>query len=206
MTTPTDFKKEFTALYAPSRRDFSIVDVPRMHFLLIDGEGNPNTAEDYRDAVDALYAVSYALKFASKQQLKRDYVVAPLEGLWSSDDPLSFQSGAKDQWRWTMTIMQPEWITNDLVVAAIEKTRRKKDSPALRLLRYEPFAEGRAVQILHVGSYDDEAPTLRRLHEQFMPEHGLTFNGRHHEIYLSDARRTQPEKLKTILRQPVKSR
>jgi hypothetical protein len=200
-----DFKKELKELYAPSSKDFSVVNIPKMSFLMIDGEGNPNTAKGYSDAVEALYSVSYVLKFASKKQLSKDYGVAPLEGLWSAQDPSAFGRRAKDEWRWTMMIMQPEWITADMVSAALETAKAKKNLPALLKLRFESYDEGESVQILHIGSYDEEAPTLKRLHQEYMPEHGLTFNGQHHEIYLGDPRKTAPAKLKTILRQPVKA-
>jgi len=142
-----DFRKELKGLYAPSSKDFSVVDVPRMSFLMIDGEGNPNTAKSYSDAVEALYSVSYALKFASKKQLDKDHVVAPLEGLWSAADPSAFGRRAKDEWRWTMMIMQPAWITIEMVEQALAATKAKKNLPALPLLRFEEYDEGQAVQI-----------------------------------------------------------
>jgi hypothetical protein len=202
-----DFRKELRELYAPSSRDFTLVDVPRMSFLMVDGEGNPNTATSYREAVEALYSVSYAVKFASKKDLGQDYVIPPLEGLWTAADPAAFTRRAKEEWRWTMMIMQPTWITTAMVTRALESTTaKKKDLAALALLRFEAYDEGRAVQILHVGSYDDEGPTLARLHREYMPAHGLDFNGRHHEVYLSDPRRSEAATLRTILRQPVKQR
>jgi hypothetical protein len=164
---------------------------------MVDGKGDPNTSGSYSDAVAALFAVSYALKFASKRQLDRDYVVAPLQGLWSADDPEKFITRVKDDWEWTMMITQPDWITPAMVDEAVAA---KKVLPALR---FGPYPEGLAVQALHIGSFDDEAPLLDRLHHEFMPANGLAFNGRHHEIYLSDPRRTEPAKLRTILRQPV---
>ncbi len=202
----TDLRKEFRELYAPSSRAFSVVDVPRMSFLMVDGEGDPNTASAYREAVEALYSVSYAIKFAAKRELGRDHVVAPLEGLWSADDPSFFTRRAKDEWHWTMLIMQPPWIPAELVEQARVTTAAKKDLPALPLLRLADYEEGTSVQVLHVGPYDDEAPTLRRLHEEYMPARELEFNGRHHEIYLGDPRRAQPSKLRTVLRQPVRPR
>lgn len=199
-----DLRKELKEFYAPSSKEFMIVDVPKMSFLMIDGHGNPNTAESYKHAVEALYSVSYTLKFMSKKKLGKDYVVMPLEGLWYADDPSVFTTRAKDEWSWTMMIMQPEWITEDMVNEAIEAVKRKgKDLPALPLLRFELFEEGKSVQIMHIGSYDDETPTLHKLHAEFMPAHGLQFNGNHHEIYLGDPRRADPSKLKTVLRQPV---
>jgi hypothetical protein len=193
----SDIKRDRKDFYAPRAGGFQLVDVPELPFLMVDGKGDPNTSGSYSDAVAALFAVSYALKFASKRQLDRDYVVAPLEGLWSADDPEKFISRAKDDWEWTMMITQPDWITPPMVDEAVAA---KKVPPALR---FAPYAEGLAVQVLHIGSFDDEAPLLDRLHHEFMPANGLAFNGRHHEIYLSDPRRTEPAKLRTILRQPV---
>ncbi|MDX2776491.1 GyrI-like domain-containing protein [Streptomyces caniscabiei] len=200
-----DLRKERKEFYAPTSKEFTIVNVPTMSFLMVDGHGNPNTAESYKHAVEALYSVAYTLKFMSKKQLGKDYVVMPLEGLWYADDPSVFTTRAKDEWSWTMMIMQPDWITDEMAREAIEASRRKgKDLPALPLLRFEPFEEGKSVQIMHIGSYDDETPTLRKMHDEFMPEHGLQFNGNHHEIYLGDPRKADPSKLKTVLRQPVK--
>ena len=199
-----DVKREHPELYAPSAREFSLVDVPPMRFLAVDGHGDPNVEPSYREAVEALFGVAYAVKFASKRGLGRDFVVAPLEGLWWADDPAAFVARDKAAWSWTMQIAQPDWIDEPSVAAGIEAARAKAPNPALERLRLERRHEGRSVQILHVGAYDDEAPTLARLHDEWMPQHGLTFNGPHHEVYLSDARRTAPEKLRTVLRQPVK--
>lgn len=209
-----DLKREHRELYAASAKDFTIVDVPPMRYLAVDGHGDPNTAQSYREAVEALFGVAYAVKFASKKALGRDFVVAPLEGLWWSDDHGAFVARDKSAWSWTMLIAQPDWIDDDAVAAAVATVRAKAakrgqdaagvPNPALDLLRLEHLHEGESAQILHVGSYDDEAPTLARLHDEWMPQHGLTFNGPHHEVYLSDARRTAPEKLRTVLRQPVR--
>ena len=201
----SDVKKERTGLYAPHRREFEIVDVPEMAFLMIDGHGNPNTSAAYREAVEALYAASYAVRAAAKSQLGKVHTVGPLEGLWSAKDWGAFRARDKDAWDWTMMIVQPDWITGELVDEALTAARRK-GLPALELIRFERYAEGLSVQILHIGSYDDEGPTLQRLHEEFLPVSGLLPRGRHHEIYLSDPRRTEPAKLKTILRQPVTPR
>lgn len=199
----TDFKKTMPALYGPKNKEWEALTVPPLRFL-IDGQGNPNTAQSYTDAVEALYGVSYALKFMSKKTLGKDYVVMPLEGLWYSDDYSIFEKMQKDKYKWTMMIMQPEWITENMVKEAIVATQAKRQASALSKLRFEQYDEGRAVQLLHIGSYDDEAPKLKDLHDEYLPAHGLTFNGHHHEIYLGDPRRTVPEKLKTILRQPVR--
>jgi len=199
-----DLKRVRADLYAPSRTDFALVNVPPMMILAIDGHGDPNTSPAYAATLETLYPAAYAIKMASKRELARDFVVAPLEGLWSADDPAAFVSRQKDAWDWTMLIVQPDWITPAFAMAAIETVARTKDLPRIADLRVETFAEGLALQILHVGPYDAEGPTLARLHDEVMPARGLTFRGRHHEIYLSDARRTAPERLRTILRQPVR--
>lgn len=200
-----DFKKERKHLYQPSKKEFTVVDVPSMQFLMVDGRGNPNTAQAYTDAVEALYAVAYKIKFASKKELDKDYTVPPLEGLWWAENMAAFNlaSQDKDQWLWTMMIMQPDWITPEMVEENKAIVQQQKDPAALAKVRLEPYEEGLSIQIMHIGSYADEAPTLARLHNEFMPAHGYTFNGKHHEIYLSDPRRVAPEKLKTVLRQPV---
>ncbi len=174
-----------------------------MRFAMIDGHGDPNTAQAYKDAVEALYAVAYKVKFASKHELDRDYVVPPLEGLWWAEDVGVFTERDKSAWDWTMMIMQPDWIIQDMVTEAVRQVADSKDLPALPLLRLETYHEGLSVQILHIGSYDDEGPTIARLHNEFLPQNGYVEAGKHHEIYLSDPRRTAPEKLKTVLRQPV---
>jgi hypothetical protein len=197
-----DIKRERRDLYAPTQREFVVVDVPELAFLLVDGEGDPNTAPAYRDAIEALYTTSYAVRAVAKARLGRVHTVGPLEGLWSADDMSAFRTRDKQAWRWAMMIWQPDWITADLIDEALAAAS-KKPLPAMGLVRFERYAEGRSVQILHVGSYDDEGPTLERLHEEFLPAHQLTPTGRHHEIYLSDARKTEPAKLRTILRQPV---
>lgn len=200
-----DVKRAYRELYAPSAREFTLVDVPPMRYLAVDGHGDPNTAAAYAEAVEALFSVAYAVKFRSRKELGRDFVVAPLEGLWRADDPAAFVARDKSAWDWTLLIAQPDWIDEALVAEAVAAARAKGDRPALSLVHLRELHEGPSAQILHIGSYDDETPTLARLHDEWMPQHGLTFAGDHHEIYLSDARRTEPEKLRTILRQPVRS-
>ena len=201
--TKVDLRKELRDLYTASTDAFEVVDVPTLRFVAIDGEGDPNVASSYAQAVEALYSVSYAVKFASKRQ-GRDYVVAPLEGLWTADDPAAFTNRRKADWRWTMMIMQPDWVAPETIVQTMDEVAAKKQLSALELVSQRDMTEGLSVQILHVGSYDDEGPTLERLHHEYLPAHGYAFNGPHHEIYLSDPRRTAPDKLKTILRQPVR--
>ena len=197
-----DLKKILDGYRAP-RGAFRVVDVPEMCFLMIDGHGDPNTSQEYADALAALYPVAYRLKFLSTRELGRDYVVPPLEGLWWADSPKAFTAGKRDKWRWTMMIIVPDFVGKKQYTAAVTRNL-KKLGEAPKTLRFEPYDEGLAVQILHVGSYADEAPTIKRLHEEFLPANGLVETGPHHEIYLSDPRRVEASKLKTILRQPVK--
>jgi hypothetical protein len=199
-----DFKKEWKHLYQPSKVEFQVVEVPELQFLMVDGHGDPNSAPEYTEAIEALYAVAYKMKFSSKKK-EKDYVVPPLEGLWWADDMGDFTTNRdKSKWDWTMMIMTPDWITAAVYLQAREDVTKKKDLPALGKLRLENYHEGKSVQVLHLGSYDDEGPVLLRLHEEWMPEYGYDFNGKHHEIYLSDPRKVDPEKLRTILRQPIK--
>ena len=204
-TTKYDVKRALKELYSPSAKDFSRVVVPPMQYLAVDGAGDPNTSQQYVDALEALYGVAYAVKFASKKSLDRDFVVGPLEGLWRAADMTAFTSRDKQAWQWTMMLSQPEWVTAEMIDAALAQLQAKKPVAAARLLTLKTLDEGDCLQILHIGSYDDEAPTLARLHDEYMPANGLTFNGDHHEIYLSDPRRTEPSKLKTVLRQPVRA-
>ena len=196
-----DLKKELCELYAPSAKKCSVVDVPELRFLMVDGVGDTNTSQAYEEAIEALYGVSYTLKSLSKAQ-GNDYVVMPLEGLWWVDDMAEFSIEAKSAWSWTAMIMQPRHLTEADVEAAFEQVRRVKDPPALDLVRFESYAEGLSVQIMYFGAYADEGPTIARLHE-FAIDSGHRLRGKHHEIYLSDPRRTGPERLKTVIRQPV---
>ncbi len=198
-----DFKKTLKHLYKPSKSKFSIVDVPSMNFLMLDGHGDPNTTSEYQDTVEALYAVAYTLRFKLKAQ-GYEYVVPPLEGLWWTKDMATFSLDHKEAWDWTMMIMQPEKVTQALFKTARTETNAKKNLPALPNLRLETYAEGLAVQILYIGPYDDERDTIARMH-QYIHTEGYVPNGKHHEIYLSDPRRTDPEKLKTIIRQPIRA-
>jgi hypothetical protein len=199
-----DIKVAHKALYSPSPADFTVVEMPRMHYLAVDGRGDPNTSPEYADALQALYPVAYSLKFESKKALSRDFVVGPLEGLWRADDLTAFTRGDRGAWEWTLLVSQPDWITSEMVADAVTAVHAKKGSATVERVRLLALDEGHSAQILHIGSYADEAPTLAKLHHEFMPDHGLTFNGDHHEIYLSDVRRTPPSKLKTVLRQPVR--
>jgi hypothetical protein len=197
-----DLKADRNDLYSPPAARFVEVDVPAMTFLAVDGTGNPNSSQGYREAVEALFAVSYAVKFASKREVGRDYVVMPLEGLWTADDLTAFVRRDKDAWSWTMLIRQPDWV-EPAMLARAQDGARAKALPALPRLYVTTLTEGLCVQRLHLGSYDDEGPVLRELHEEYLPAQGLVPAGRHHEVYLGDPRRVAPERLRTVLRQPV---
>lgn len=197
-----DLKKQLKQFYGPAGTAFTLVDVPALNFLQIDGQGNPNTAPAYREAVEALYGLAYYLKFSLKKSpAGSDFTVMPLEGLWWADDMSQFTSLSKDSWKWTMMILQPEAITPAMFASAVAEVSKKKQLPALPLVRFEPYQEGLAGQVLYTGAYADEGPTIARLHD-FIHQQGYQLRGKHHEIYLSDPRKTAPEKLKTIIRQP----
>ena len=202
MTDTIDFRKTLDA-YQARRDELRVVEVPVLQYLMIDGHGDPNVSPAYAGAIGALYPVAYKLKFASKRQLGRDYVVMPLEGLWWAEDMESFTTSRdKSQWDWTLMIMVPDWIDQQMFDAAVLQVEAKGRMVRLDDIRLGSLSEGRCVQTLHVGSFDDEADVLARMHE-FIRVNGLRLSGRHHEIYLSDARRVAPERLRTILRQPV---
>lgn len=198
-----DLKKSLAAYTAPRGR-FEVIEVPPLRYLMIDGHGDPNTAPAYVDAVSAVFSVAYGLKFLSKKTLGRDYVVMPLEGLWWSDDMATFTSQRdKSRWSWTMMSLVPDWLEAEHFEHARAAAAGKAPQSALDALRFEQLAEGLSVQTLHIGSYDDEAPVLAEMHDRFIPGSGLRMRGLHHEIYLGDPRRTAPDRLRTILRQPV---
>ena len=203
--TPYDMKRELKQLYAPKNRDWQLLMIPPQRFIAVDGHGDPNTAEAYAEAVTALYGVAYVIKFACKREAtERDFVVAPLEGLWYTDDASAFTARAKALWSWTLLIAQPSWVTDAMIDTAIDSPRLQKAGLAgLEQVHVENIDEGLSAQLLHVGSYDDEAPALKRLHDEFLPHHDLAPGDPHHEIYLSDPRKTERAKLKTVLRQPV---
>lgn len=202
-----DFKKTMKEFYAPKSLEFELANVPEMSFLMIDGKGTPGSSAEYIETLETLYPVAYKTKFISKKALDKDYVVPSLEGLWWAEDMSYYTHNLdKSKWLWTMMIMQPDWITDDIIDDAKQQAAKICSSELLSKMRFERFKEGMSLQCLHIGSYDDEAPTLAKLHNKIMPEQGYDYNGKHHEIYLSDPRRVAPEKLKTILRQPVKKK
>lgn len=198
-----DFKKRLD-VYRARRGEFRMVEVPRLQYLMIDGHGDPNTSRGFGEAIESLYPVAYAMKFASKTRLGRDYVVPPLEGLWWADDMAVFtEARDKSAWDWTLMLMVPDWLGDEEFDAAIERVRAKGGTSLLPRVRLDALSEGPCLQTLHVGSFDDESEVLDRLHHGIIPERGLRLAGTHHEIYLSDFRRVAPEKQRTILRQPV---
>lgn len=200
-----DIKQTEKHLYYPSTKEVAVVDIPAAPFLMIDGVGDPNTALAYQQAVEALFSVAYTLKFLLKQEQGMDYVVAPLEGLWWTPDMREFSVDNKAGWHWTLMIRQPAEVTQDLFGQGVAKAQRKKDILATPLLRLEWFHEGLAGQIMHVGPFITEGPTIAKLHA-YIQEQRYALRGKHHEIYLSDPRRTAPEKLRTVIRQPIEMR
>lgn len=202
MPTKIDFKKQLKHLYNPSSKQVTVVDVPELNFLMLDGEGDPNTSEAYQHAIETLFAVSYALKFAIKRgESGIDFAVMPLEGLWWVEDMTQFSMENKDAWKWIAMIMQPAYVTQRLVEEAVKQVEKKKGLPSLSDMRFETFHEGTAAQIMYFGPYSEEALTIDKIHG-FIRDQGYRLRGKHHEIYLSDPRRTAPHKLKTIIRQP----
>jgi hypothetical protein len=201
-----DLVKRSGDLYRASAREPVLVEVPEIAFLMIDGVGDPNTSHGYAQALEALYSVSYGTRSAVKRGPEGiDYKVPPLEGLWWSEDMEDFRRGRRDAWRWTMMIPQPPVVTALLIDQAVAEAGRKKDLPALTKLRFERFEEGLCAQVMHIGSYSDERPTIERLHA-FIIQRDFIRRGKHHEIYLGDPRRAAPQRLRTIIRQPVERR
>ena len=197
-----DLKKDMKHLYQPSAKDVVEVNVPTMTYLMIDGEGDPNTSKAYSDAIEALFTVSYTIKFMVKKgSLAVDYGVMPLEGLWWADDMSKFSTQDKSNWKWTMMIMQPSLVTREIIDSAIADVKKKKNLAAISKMRVESLAEGKCAQILHIGPFTEEGPTIEKVH-RFIDSRGKR-TGKHHEIYLSDIRKAAPAKWKTILRQPM---
>lgn len=204
--TNIDLKKDLKQFYQARAQAVALVNVPPLRYLMVDGQGNPNTAPAYAQAIEALFAVSYTAKFTVKKgPLAIDYAVMPLEGLWWADDMSVFASDAREahmnDWQWTMMVLQPDFVTDAMIDAAVQEVKKKKALPALDLLRMETYCEGLSAQVLHVGPFTEEGPTIAKLHAQ-IAQHG-SLRGKHHEIYLSDIRRAAPDKWKTILRQPL---
>lgn len=202
MDEKIDLKKTFKALYQVSAKAPVEIEVPALRYLMVDGEGDPNTAPEYEEAVQALFSVAYTAKFMTKKGPQAiDYGVMPLEALWWADDPAVFRTGDRSRWRWTAMVLQPDFVSDNTIGQAIDEVQRNKKLPGVNRLRLDSLAEGRCAQILHVGPFSAEGPTIERLHAFIAARSAL--RGPHHEIYLSDIRRTEPAKWKTILRQPM---
>ena len=200
----TDYKKELKQFYAAKVGKPVVVQVPNMNFIMIDGKGDPNISQEYIDAIQTLYPVAYTIKFTCKLGYGEDFGVMPLEGLWWTEDMADFSVEDKSNWLWTAMIMQPAVVTEDIYNQAIQQVREKKNPTSLNKLRFASYDEGRAAQVMYVGPYSDEGPTIQGLHALIKKQCGTQddSNKHHHEIYLGDPRRTAPEKLKTIIRQP----
>jgi hypothetical protein len=205
MMAKRDLRKELRQLYLPSTRGFSLVEVPPLFFAMIDGRGDPNKSPDFQEAIEALYSISYTLKFMAKKSLGQDYTVMPLEALWWTTAEGTLDMSRKTDWYWTAMLLQPDFTVGAPFDAALEQARSKKDLPAFSRLRLERFSEGLSAQILYIGPYADEEPTIKRMHE-FIEKEGYEPAGKHHEIYLGDPRRTAPQRLKTVIRVPVRRR
>lgn len=198
-----DLKKDLKHLYQPSAKEVAEVDVPTMNYLMVDGEGDPNTAQAYADAVEALFMVSYAVKFMIKKGASAiDYGVMPLEGLWWADDMSKFSTDDKSNWKWTLMVMQPSFVTSEAVELALADVKRKKNPPGISKVRLMSLSEGRCAQIMHVGPFSEEGPAIDKVH-RFIDSRGQR-TGKHHEIYLSDIRKADPSKWKTVVRQPMR--
>lgn len=199
-----DYKKQQKELYQAKTNNPVTVNVPKMNYILIDGHGDPNTSQEYIDAIQTLYPVAYAIKFMCKKELEFDYGVMPLEGLWWTEKMADFKVDDKSNWLWTAMIMQPDIVTKDIFERAVNQVAGKKNPTSLDKIRFESYEEGRSAQVMYVGPYSGEGPTIIELHE-FINQQGGNLdetNKHHHEIYLGDPRRTDPSKLKTIIRQP----
>jgi hypothetical protein len=196
-----DLKKTLKPFYTASATKPAIIDVPPMNALMVDGAGDPNSPA-FQEAIGSLYSVAYTLKFSFKKDKAIDYPVMALEGLWCADDPAVFMSDKRDEWKWTLFILLPDVVTKKDVAAAVAAVKKKAKFPRFPEVRFERFTEGRSAQIMHVGPYAAERPTIERLH-RFVEAEGYRLRGRHHEIYLGDPRRAAPEKLRTIIRHPI---
>ncbi|MGZ5516003.1 MAG: GyrI-like domain-containing protein [Candidatus Aminicenantales bacterium] len=196
-----DLKKSLKPFYTASASKPAIIDVPALKTLMVDGTGDPN-GPAFQEAVGSLYSVAYTLKFTFKKEKAIDYPVMALEGLWCADDPSVFVNGKRDEWKWTIFIVLPDVVTRKDVAEAVAAVKKKAKFPRFPEVRFEKFAEGQAAQVMHIGPYAAEGPTIERLHK-FIAAEGYRLRGRHHEIYFGDPRRSAPEKLKTLIRQPV---
>lgn len=197
-----DLKKELKEYYWNSTKEIRFVKVPPMNFLMVDGKGDPNISEEFTDAIQSLYSLAYTIKFTLKKESEIDYGVMPLEGLFWTDDMSKFNQDNKNIWKWTIMIMQPKFVTEKFFNDCLEEVNKRKNFQSLSKIRFEKYSEGLSAQIMYIGPYSDEGPTIMKVHD-FVKRKGYELKGKHHEIYLGDPGRTKPEKLKTIIRQPI---
>lgn len=201
-----DLKKSLSGIYKPRGTECILVTPPPLQVVAVEGVGNPNTAQSWIDAVGALYSVAYTLKFMLKALGNTpEFAMMPLEALWWAPDGEEFRTDDKSNWLWRAFIVLPDFVTQEQVDEALAIAKNKKDLAGLQSVVFSEFDEGPSAQVLHIGPYAEEAPTITRLHA-FIEAQGLALSGKHHEIYLSDPGRTAPEKLKTVIRRPVKQR
>jgi hypothetical protein len=200
--TKIDLKKDLKQFYTASQDHIALVEVPPLHFLMAEGQGDPNTSPAFQQAAETLFRLSYTLKFMLKKEQGLDWTVMPLEALWWADDMAAFTEDRRDEWKWALMILQPDFVTKETVALALELAQNKKNAPPLYAISFGRHTDGASAQVLHVGPYTAAAATIERLN-RFIREKGYHFGGKHHEIYLNDPRRTPPGKLKTILRQPI---
>jgi len=196
-----DDRRRLEELYLPSADEFVLVDVPDLQFVMMDGEGDPG-GEAFARAMRWLFAVIYPIKRIAKERMGMRFVEPPLEGLWWADDMKDLIAGNREKLKWRLMMVTADWVDQEMFDQALTKTSERLGEPPSSL-RLERFTEGLSVQIMHVGPNSEEVATLARLHHEFLPEHDLVPRGHHHEIYLTDPARVAPEKLKTVLRQPV---
>jgi hypothetical protein len=197
-----DLKKELKAFYNPPAKEVTLIDVPKMNFIMIDGQGAPESPQ-FAQSIEALYPIAYTIKFDKKKTDGIDYGVMALEGLFWADDMKVFmpETADRNRWQWTLMIMQPEFITRKDFENAVVVAKKKKDNPSIDKVRFKSFTEGKSAQIMHIGPYSAEGPNIQRVHHT-IKEIGGKLSGKHHEIYLSDPRRAAPDKMKTVVRQP----
>jgi hypothetical protein len=184
-------------------REPVLVEVPAMKYLMVDGQGDPSRSQDFRDAIGALYGLAYTMKFMMKKRGTTESVPMPLEGLFWADDMSAFMKARRGQWKWTLMLLQPPAVDAKLLEEARARLERKRKGAKLPPVRLRRFAEGWCAQVLHLGPYAAETPTIAGLH-RFIQEQGYRRSGKHHEIYLSQPGRGDPAKLKTVIRQPVR--
>lgn len=203
MAAKIDIKKQHKHLFA-SKREPHLVEVPQLRYLMIDGKGSPDGAA-FQDAIGALYSTAYTAKSRLKTAGRADFVVPPLEALWWADDEYAFDENRRDEWQWTLMLIQPDHVSEEDIADALSALEKKRKATAAHgIIKTELLDEGQAVQCLHVGPYDSMGGAISTM-QAFAESNGLELAGKHHDVYLSDPRRTAaPEKLKTVLRRPAR--